>query len=553
MTHLHTARVAAAMLTAIILAGGVLAACTKISTSTGPATTGHTVHGVLRIGNNSEPDNMNPVVGNQQIETDLSMFWGGYLLNWSDQSKFVGELATEEPTTENGGISKDGLAITYHLRKGVTWQDGPPFNADDVIFTWHSIMNPAKNVSSRQGYDVIQTIDKPDDYTVVVHLKKPYAPFIATFLTMSNTSYPVLPKHLLEKYPNINQVDFNNKPVGTGPFIVQSWEKGSKITMLANPNYWRGPPKLKEVDYYIIPNENTLLTQLQTHEIDFTFNASSTQYESLKNIPGTKVYLVPFTQYSQLAFNTTVPALTDQRVRQALTYATDRNEIIEKVSHGVNVPANTDQPTFLWAYNPNVKTYPYDPTRAGQLFDQAGWKLGSDGYRHNASGQMLTVQLTGSTGRADSERVEELVQAQWRKVGVQATIKNYLSPQLFASYGAGGILQTDKFDVGFYSWVNGVDPDNSTLWMCDQFPPVGQNVYKICDPQIDAAEQIALTKYDLPTRKQAYATISDRLADLQPVILIWFVRRIDIANVDFKGYKPAHAVSEFWNTWEYSI
>ncbi|HEY6357307.1 MAG TPA: ABC transporter substrate-binding protein, partial [Vicinamibacterales bacterium] len=249
--------------------------CTKISTSTatGPAGAHRTVHGVLRIANNSEPDNMNPVVGNQQIEVDLSMFWGGYLLNWTDENKFIGELAMGEPTAENGGVSKDGLSITYHLRKGVKWQDGPEFTADDVIFTWQAIMNPKNNVSSRVGYELITAIDKKDPYTIVVHLKKPFAPFVASFFTMSGTPYPVLPKHLLAQYPDINRVAYNDKPVGTGPFVVTGWEHGVLITMDANPNYWRGAPKLKRVEYHIIPNENTLLTGLQAHELDFTFNA----------------------------------------------------------------------------------------------------------------------------------------------------------------------------------------------------------------------------------------------------------------------------------------
>ncbi|HEV2909026.1 MAG TPA: peptide ABC transporter substrate-binding protein [Candidatus Eremiobacteraceae bacterium] len=542
------------MLAAALL-GGALAGCTKISSSTseGGAGGGHTIHGVLRMGNNSEPDNMNPVVGNQQIEVDLSMFWGGYLLNWTDQNKFIGELAMEEPTTENGGISKDGLSITYHLRKGVKWQDGPEFTADDVIYTWQQIMNPKNNVSSRVGYDVISKIEKKDPYTIVVHLTKPFSPFVASFFTMSSTPYPVLPKHLLAQYPNLNQVAYNNKPVGTGPFIVTGWEKGSLITMEANPNYWRGAPKLKSFEYHIIPNENTLLTELQTHEIDMTYNASASQYEQIKRISGVKIDLVPFTHYGELAFNMTVPALQDKRVRQALTYATDCDELIQKISHGVNVPADSDQPAFLWAHNDHVKKYPYDVVMAGKLLDQAGWTMGSDGYRHNAQGQKLSVEITGSTGRSDSIQIEEVVQAQWRKVGVDVPIKNYLSPQLFASYGAGGILQTGKFDVGNYSWINGVDPDNSTLWMCNQFPPAGQNVYHLCDKQLDDAENIALTKYDIPTRKKAYDIIADRLADEQPAIFIWFVRRIDVYNTDLQGYKPAHAGSEFWNTWEWSI
>lgn len=323
--------------------------------------------------------------------------------------------------------------------------------------------------------------------------------------------------------------------------------------MEANPNYWRGAPKLKSFEYHIIPNENTLLTQLQTHEIDMTYNASASQYEQIKRISGVKIDLVPFTHYGEIAFNMTVPALQDKRVRQALTYATDSNELIQKISHGVNVPADSDQPAFLWAHNDHVKKYPYDVVMAGKLLDQAGWTMGSDGYRHNAQGQKLSVEITGSTGRSDSIQIEEVVQAQWRKVGVDVPIKNYLSPQLFASYGAGGILQTGKFDVGNYSWINGVDPDNSTLWMCNQFPPAGQNVYHLCDKQLDDAENIALTKYDIPTRKKAYDIIADRLADEQPAIFIWFVRRIDVYNTDLQGYKPAHAGSEFWNTWEWSI
>jgi peptide/nickel transport system substrate-binding protein len=542
---------------AVALLAAASTGCTKVSTSTqsGPGAGGarHTIHGVLRIGNNSEPDNMNPVVGNQQIEVDLSMFWGGYLLNWSNDNAFVPELATQEPTLENGGISKDGLAITYHLRKGVKWQDGPEFTADDVIFTWQAIMNPKNNVSSRVGYDLVSAIDKKDPYTIVVHLKRRFAPFVASFFTMSGTPFPVLPQHLLAQYPDINRVPYNDKPVGTGPFIVSSWEHGVVITMVANPNYWRGPPKLQKVEYHIIPNENTLLTEMQTHELDFTFNASASQWQELKDIPGTRVYLTPFTEYSQLGINTSVPALRDKLVRQALTYATDREELIQKVSHGVNIPANSDQPPFLWAYNQNVRKYPYDPRMAGQLLDQEGWKMGSDGYRHNAAGERLSVQLTGATGRQDSIQTQEVVQAQWRKVGIEATIKNYESPQLFASFGAGGILQTGKFEVGTYAWVNGVDPDNSTLWMCDQFPPAGQNVYHICDPRIDAAQHLALTHYDRATRKKAYDDIQDYLADQQPAIFLWFRRRIDIANVDFKGYKPAHAVTQFWNTWEYSI
>ncbi len=540
---------------AFVLAALALSAgCTKVGTSTGTGIHGNpwTVHGLLRWAGVSEPDNMNPLLGEQQIEVDLSMFWAGYLFNWDDRNEFVPELATEVPTTANGGISRDGLAFTYHLRKGVKWQDGAPFSADDVIFTWQAVMNPANNVQTRTGYDLITAIDKKDDYTIVVHLKKRWAPFVNSFFTMSSTPYPILPKHLLGQYADINHVGYNIKPVGTGPFIVQEYQKGTIIRMTANPNYWRGAPKLKEVDYQIIPDETTILTQLRSHEIDMEYNAPSSQTPSFTELTGYHIYLTPFTQYREIGLNNTNPILSDVRVRQALAFAIDQQELIDTVSHGVNMKGDTDQPPFLWAHNSGVKQYPHDVAQAGKLLDAAGWKLGSDGYRYK-NGEKLELGMSGATGSAETRNVETIVQRQWQLVGVQGDIKNYITPLFFASLQAGGILQTGKYDTAFYSWINGIDPDDSTLFMCDQFPPNGQNSIRFCNHDLDAAEQVAMTEYDQDKRKAAYDTIQSILADQEPLVIIWYVRRQDILNSDLRNYKPAHAVTTFWNTWEWEL
>ncbi len=500
----------------------------------------------------SEPDNMNTLLGEQQIEIDLSMFWGGYLFNWNDQNEFEPELATEVPTTKNGDISKDGLAITYHLRKGVHWQDGPLFNADDVIFTWHAVMNPRNNVQTRSGYDLIKAIDKKDDYTIVVHLKERYSPFIASFFSMSSTAYAMLPKHLLARYPDLNHVAFNSKPVGTGPFIVKEWKKGEIIRMVANPNYWRGAPKLQQVDYKIIPDETTILTQLRTHEADMEYNAPASQTPSYGSITGVNIYKTPFTQYRMIAMNMTNPILADVRVRQALTYAVDQQELINTVSHGVNIKGDSDQPPFLWAHADGLKQYSHDPQQSAALLDQAGWKLGSDKLRYK-NGQKLSLEMSGATGSAETRNLEAIVQREWRDVGVEGVVKNYNTALFFANYGAGGILQTGKFDTGFYSWINGVDPDDATLFMCNQFPPKGQNNFHLCSHDLDAAERIALTEYDQDKRKAAYDRVQHILAEQQPLMIVWWVRRQDIVNSDLKNYKPAHAVTTFWNTWEWQL
>ncbi len=537
--------------------GAMAAGCTKVSTQAGApeqiVSNSHTIPGVLRWAGVAEPDTMDPVVGNEQIEVDLSMFWAGYLFNWSDQNEFIPELATAVPTTANGGISKDGLSITYHLRKNVKWQDGAPFSADDVIYTYDQVMNNANFVGSRVGYSDISSIDKVDDYTIVVHLKQRYAPFIAAFFTMSGTPYPILPKHLLSQYPNINRVDFNRIPIGTGPFRVVEYDKGRLIKMVANPLYWRGPPKMKEIDYSIIPDETTILTQLESGEQDFEYNAPSSQAISLANIPGMQVYHTPFTQYRQIAFNLLNPILADVRVRQALAYGINKQDLIHKISHDLYVVADSDQPPFLWAHNNHLTQYDYDPAKANALLDSAGWLIGPDGYRHK-NGQTLELGMTGGTGVAETINLETVVQAQWKAIGVKGDVKNVNTALLFASYGAGGILQDAKFDTGFYSWINGVDPDDSVNFMSNEYPENGgQNQYHFHDPRLDAAELVALNEYDQDKRKPAYDTIQEILAQEVPAIFIWYVARQDIANVDLKGYKPAHAVTTFWNTWQWSI
>jgi peptide/nickel transport system substrate-binding protein len=539
----------------LLAAACCVSACTKVSTESGvPVAAGnaHTIHGVLRWGLANEPDTLNPMISTSQVSVDISMFWSGYLFNWNDSNQWVPELAERVPTLANGDIAPDGHSIVYHLRRGVKWQDGASFGADDVIFSWQQIMNPHNFVGTRLGYDDIVSIDKRDDATIVVHLRKPFAPFIASFFTMSGTPIPILPKHLLAKYPDLNHVDYNRTPVGTGPFRVVSYEKGRLIKLLANPTYWRGAPKLKEVEISIIPDQNTLLTQLKTGEIDLQYRAPSSQAPSLANIPGTRRYLTPFTQYSQIYLNNQNPILSDVRVRRALALAVDKQRLCAQALHGIYTPSDSDQPVFSWAYEPSVAHYPYDPVKAKAALDQIGWAAGADGIR-TKGGKPLALTITIPTGSVVSTTIAAILQEEWHSVGADVTIKDVVSPIFFASAGEGGTLQAGKFDVALGAWINGVDPDDSTQYMCSQFPPNGQNNDRFCDPQLDAAERIALTSFDQNVRKRAYATVQKIIAQELPSIIVGFADEQDVTNVDFTGYRPAHAGTPFWNTWEWSI
>jgi peptide/nickel transport system substrate-binding protein len=510
-----------------------------------------TIHGVLRMAGQQQPDNLNPLLGTQVIDTDLSLFWGAYLFNLNDRSQYVPELATRVPTIENGGVSKDGLAITYHLRKGVTWHDGAPFTAADVVFSWQQVMNPRNDTGSRQGYELIRSIDVPDSHTLVVHLRQKYAPFVATFFTMSSTTYCIMPKHLLARYRDLNDVPFNRLPVGTGPFRVVSYEH-NKLKMVANQHYWRGAPKLREIDYSVINDDQAILDLVKAHRIDFYANAAQALEPQLHGIRGATVYLYPFTRWTDVGFNMSRPQLSDVRVRRALAYATDREQLINHVTHGVNLPADGDQPPFFWAHDDHVRKYSYNPRVAAQLLDEAGWKMGRDGVRHKGSHSMNLV-MVGFAGSSTTTEAEHWIKAEWHAIGVNVNVKNYPSDRLYAGQADGGVEQLGEFDVAFEEWANGVDPDESQLFLCALTPPAGWNIYHYCNPALDAAENAALSHFRLNRRKEAYDTVQEILDQDLPIFVLWFAQRQDVVNIDLINYAPASAVSPFWNSWEWEI
>jgi peptide/nickel transport system substrate-binding protein len=535
---------------AAVLAGASVG-CNPSEATTGDDAFGRSRPGVLRMAGDQQPDNLNPLIGTQTIDTDLALLWASYLFLWNDRDQFVPELATTVPSLENGGVSKNGLIVTYHLRRGVRWQDGAPFTAADVVYSWRQVMNPRNDTGSRQGYDLISRIDTPDNFTLVVHLKQKYAPFVATFFSMSGTTYGILPEHLLGKLRDVNNASFNQLPVGTGPFRVVSNDPVG-IVLTANPDYWRGAPKLKEIDFRYIPRDREIIDLMRAHKIDFYENAAQALEPELHGIDGATVYLYPFTRWTDIGFNLARAQLKDRRVREALAYAIDRNRLIERVTHGVNFPADSDQPPFFWAHDAHVPTYPFNPAMARRLLDRAGWRLGKDGIR-SRHGVTLKIQMVGATGSQTTADTEALIRHDWRAVGAQVFIRNYPSSTLYDTIAEGGIEQRGKFDVAIEEWANGVDPDESQLFMCRFAPPAGWNIYHYCNPALDAAEKAGLSDYRRDHRKAHYDRVQEILATDLPIIVLWFSQRQDVVNVNLQNYRPAHAVSPFWNAWQWAL
>jgi len=532
----------------------VLVGCSKISQSTAPISQAGTIPGTLRYADIEEPISMNPLLRLTAVGTDMDMFIFGFFFNLDDKMRLIPELATVVPSYQNGGISKDGLTLTYHLRHGVKWHDGAPFDSHDVVFTVHAILNPDNNLVSRNGWDRIASVDAPDKYTVRIHLKKIYAAALTTYFAETGL-YPVLPAHLLEKYPNLNQVPFNTNPVGTGPFKFVRWVHGDRVELEANPLYWRGPPKLKRIIYKIIPSETTIMTQLQTHEVDAWFRAPSDLYPQIQKLSamGFRVQLSPALVYAHLDLNQKDPIFQDVRVRRALAMAVDRKRIVHDVTHDVYVVAYSDLPPLSWAYEPDVPHYDYDPAAASRMLDDAGWKLGDDGIRVKA-GQRLAFNISAAAGAKTPEAVEQILQSDFRKIGVDASIKNYPTALFFDSYQRGGIIQAGKYESALYSWVTGADPGgDESLYATWNISPAGENALWWSDPKLDRAEVGALSSYDQRARKPYYSIIQKEIASQAVTIVLYFQRQIFVTADGFKNFVPAPATTSNWNTWEWEM
>lgn len=540
-----------------LIAAGVLVAicacavaCSRVSSSSGISAAPSSK--ILRVVGAQEIDDLNPLLSEEQYSIDCSMFWAGYLFGVDGRGDLVPELATEVPTLDNGGISRDGLTITYHLRPHVTWQDGAPFTARDVRFSWQAVMNPENNVASRTGYDRVRDVEVVDPLTVRFHLRSAYAPAVDTFFAPAAGPVAILPAHLLSRYHDLNRVPYDTKPIGTGPFVVDRWEQGVGVWMHANPHYWRGRPKLDGVVFLTVHDNNTMLIMMRTGEADLYYRVPDDQIPEVRSIAGTHLVVQPFVGYEMLLFNTRSGPLADLAVRRAISFGVDKRAVVALITHGSGQVATEDQPSWLWADDPRVAQFSGDPIRARAMLDADGWRTGPDGIRVK-DGQRLSIAISTPSGYHDGQKFEQLFQQWMREIGVDVEVKNYPSNLLYATYGGGGILSTAKFDTAFVDWYNGIDPDDSISWTCAYMPPAGLNFAGWCDRAYDAAEATALSSYDPAVRKQAYARAQERLAAGTPADFLYFIGRADLVSDRLVGYHQSPAVSTFGDTWDYDL
>lgn len=526
---------------ALLATAFAIAGCTKVGTGSATGDAGgrhpYTHPHELRFAVATDIQGLNPLTHASGYEMYLAQLCMAYLIKTdANGDATVPELVTEIPSQKNGGISADGKTITWHIRHGVKWSDGAPFDADDVVFTTNQVNNPANNIPSRDGWDQIVKVDEPDKYTVVYHLKAPYSSFAVTFFSTGGANPAVLPQHLLRGLPNLNDVPYNALPVGIGPFKYAVWKRGDSVVMERNPAYFRGAPKLDRIVFSIVPDRNTVLAQLRTHELDMWLPVSPHFYPQATAIAGIKGISQPSYFFDHLDFNLAHPVLQDRAVREALRYAIDRKTINEKVQNGLYILSESPVTPASKFYK-NIPLVPFDIGRGNAILDAAGWKRGADGIR-SKNGLRLSLTFASSTGSPDTDTIIEIVRSSWKALGVDFSVKRYLSSQFFAPAPEGGIIYGGKFDVVFFAWGSDTNMDLSNLYACYRFPPDGQNDPRWCDRAATAAMDRAKTTYDQAKRAPDLARVQDAVFAAIPTIVMDARKELYVYNEDLKNWKP---------------
>jgi peptide/nickel transport system substrate-binding protein len=422
------------------------------------------------------------------------------LVALDDQMNPYPALAAAIPSPENSlaRLSGDGadrrLIVTMPLRQDVTWSDGEPFTADDVVYTWQLMMNPQSGFDTAVE-DKLKSVDKIDDFTVqFTYLSANEAHALDPDRYKDQGNDPVLdplysfglydapaiyPRHKLREIigddprhtRQLNAVygsDFARNPVGTGPYVLSSWDPGNALTFTSRGlalSQRLAQPAIDTVTFRVLPDKNDALTALSQGQLQVVAEDALDPSDSpvLDTLPNTQAHYTPGNAWEHLTFNFDSPILGDSSVRQAIAYGIDRDALNNVAMSGKAEVATSQVPSWSWAFDPNQPHYTYDVGQANQLLDKAGWPRSPDGIR-TKNNQRLSLKYW-STPASFRPALMNTVKSQLAQIGIEVNIDTFPSSTLFDTSGATPqALVTREFDIVEFAWVSSYDPGNDALF-----------------------------------------------------------------------------------------
>jgi peptide/nickel transport system substrate-binding protein len=500
------------------------------------------------VGLTQEPTKFNPL--GTRIEVDEAVHYQLFDMLWyaDENGAYQPSLATEVPTIENGGLTEDGLTWTINVRDDVTWHDGEPFTAEDVKFAWEFVMREDFIPRTRQGFNKVESVEVVSPTQVTLTMKEPFAPFMAIWATS-----PLVPKHVLENAENPNEGEFYNHPIGTGAFKWSERIAGDRISLVANTEYFGDGPHVDFLVFKYVPDTTSFFTQFKTGEIDHTAlqGITAENHEEAIGLADRQIYDGPSASVEFINMNLSFPQFQDIAVRQALYYAMDKQTIIDNVYYGLPSPTESYLYGQSWAFNPDLPVHEYNPDRANQILDEAGWARGGDGVREK-DGVRLAFTNSTTAGNNVREQTQAYLQQTWSEIGVEMEINNMPAAVIW-----GDFYNNSEFDTVMIGNTYGVgaDPD-PTLAFHSTSPSnaSGTNSIQLKDADLDALIEEGVVTMDMEARLEIYYNIQKLLRENLYMLPIFQYANTEGSKAGLTGYvRNPNYRTNTWNikTWKW--
>ena len=529
MRRLTLAIIAATLL--VGLAGGVARAATSASPSPG----GERI--ILRIGTLQDIDSLNPFAGVTVAAYEM------FHLNYDMLTGYAPDGSVRPEIADSWETSVDGLTWTFKIHPGMKWQDGEPLTASDVAFTYNYIIDNELSAYTSSTLN-IKNAEAVDDATVVFNLKKPKS-------TMLRLWIPIVPEHIWSKIPGNKAATYNSKPpvIGSGPFQVIEVKKGSYIRFAANKDYWKGAPKIDEAILEIYQNQDTMAMDLKSGALDVAVELPAPQFDALKNEPGITAKPALFRYFVELAMNVydndnsqANPVLRDLKFRQAISWAVDKQKIIDTALSGYgSVGQSIIGPFTDGAWTPPPEeTFGYDMAKAAQLLDAAGYTdSNGDGTREDKNGKPIELRLWSRSESPDQQRAGKLIAGSFEELGLKIVLSVQNDGQINNGiYAYKGDIYAPDYDMFIWGWGGTADPGYQLgSFLTSQIEWWNDACW--ANAEYDSLYDQQDAEMDWPTREQQVQRMQQIFYDDAPYVVLYYPQTLIAYNTDkWEGWVP---------------
>ncbi len=479
---------------------------------------------ILVRGDIGDASNLIPLLASDSASHAVGGMVFNGLVKYDKDMNIVGDLA------ESWDITHDGLVITFHLRKGVKWHDGKPFTAADVLYTYQVTVDPKTPTAYAGDFLLIKKAEALDDYTFRVTYDKPFAPALISWAAA------IMPKHLLAG-KDITQSPLARHPIGTGPYKFKEWVAGQKIVLVSNDDYFDGRPYIDGRITRIIPDTATMFLELRAQNIGM-MGLTPLQYTRQTE---NNLFKDNFNKYRYLAFaytymgyNLKNPLFADKRVRQAISYAVNKDEIISGVLLGLGKPATGPYKHGTWAHNDKVKIYNYDPAKARKLLKAAGWADDNGDGVLEKDAKPFEFEILTNQGNETRQKCAEIIQRQLKEVGIVVKIRIVEWSAFVTNF-----INKRRFDAVILGWTIPLDPDAYDVWHSSKTRPEELNFVSYKNPEADQMLEKGRSVFDQNQRKRYYDRFQEILAEDQPYTFLYVPDELIIISNRIRGIAPA--------------